>query len=340
MQIENLSNLLAIAFGVISTIATLVGLIAIFLSFNMQQNVQKLRDIFWELSKYSRYINTHYNIEAEIHFFEQYTMYDQIYNNGSKLTKRTLTTATYSLVIMSLVFMIILLIIKPPASTLLEFIIATLFIVCVSSTLFLFIRLILFVGNIKKISDLPSPQEILNGNTQKNINTLVIVGQFLKLRIIRWYDKDTYQFLVGLPLPFTDIEVTNELYIGLDNPNEDDDYYSNIIHLPERIIDGKQNISSMYSPYEGFSDYYWFNLATDIRIDSNRDYLRVELSLTSSSNGEEITVQFDNIQIKDLFTSHLNPILVAPKHVYITNENTRLKGYNTTKEMVLDMLSD
>ncbi|MBU9705594.1 hypothetical protein KSP24_01470 [Paenibacillus sp. AK121] len=150
MQIENLSNLLTIAFGVVTTIATLVGLIAIFLSFSMQQNIQKLREVFWELSKYSRYINTHYNIEAEIHFFEQYTIYNQIYNNGGKLTRRILTTAMYSLIALSLVFAIVLLIIRPPVSTLLEFIIAIVFIICASSTIFLFIRLISFIGNTKK----------------------------------------------------------------------------------------------------------------------------------------------------------------------------------------------
>ncbi|MBU9705595.1 hypothetical protein KSP24_01475 [Paenibacillus sp. AK121] len=160
----------------------------------------------------------------------------------------------------------------------------------------------------------------------------------MKLRIIRWDNKDYYQFLAGLPLPFTDVEVTNELYMGLNNPNEDDDYYSNIIHLPERIIDGTQDLSSMYSPYNGFSDYYWFNLKTDVKIDSNKDYLRIELSLTSKSNEDEITVQFDNVQIKELLTSHLDPVLLAPKNVYITNKNTRLKGYNVTKEMIINML--
>ncbi|WP_143756780.1 hypothetical protein [Paenibacillus peoriae] len=332
-----MSNLLSIAFGVISTIATLIGLIAIFLSLNMQHNIQKLRDIFWGMSRYSRYINKHLDIDSETHFNEQFILYEQIYNNGSKLTKRTLSTALLSLVIMALIFILVLYIIMPPSSNFLEFIIAIFLIISAITALFLFFRLLWISNSTKKISDLPSPQEILNGKPKGNINTLVIAGQFMKLHIIRWDNNDSYQFLVGLPLPFTDIEVSNELFMGMNNPNLDDDYFTNIIHLSNRVIDGRINLSSTYSPYSEFNEYYWFNLSTGIKLDRSRDYLRVELSLTSAANRDEVSVYYDYIKISDLFESSLSTVIVAPTHIEITNGNTRLKGPNITKEMLLEL---
>jgi hypothetical protein len=196
------------------------------------------------------------------------------------------------------------------------------------------------LNDTRKSSELPTPKDLLDGYPKKDINTLLIAGNFMKLKVIRWQHRDAFQLLVGFPLPFTNIKVNNEVYFGFDNPVLDDDYYSNIRVLPTKIIDGDNNISSMNSNFKYLNDYYWYNIAIGIKVPRDRDYMRVELGLINDNNEDDISVYYNYIKIEDLYLESddpLNTVIESPTKVTVTNKTTRLKG-NTTKELSIDMM--
>lgn len=343
MDFKNFSNILTLSFGVISTIVTLVGLSAIFISINMQQNIQKLRDIYWLIFNFSRTPVEFNNLENERELYKLFFQYKHIYNNKSQSTKTILYLVLFSLNIVIAIFISILCFIKPPVSSNSEYAIAIILVIIISIILIFFMYAFWMLNNTEKSSELPHPKELLSGFPKKDINTLLIAGQFMKLKIIRWDHKNTYQLLVGFPLPFTDIKITNEIYFGMDDGGLEEDYYSNILILPTANINGERNISHMYSPFEGLNDYYWYNVSTGIKIPKDRDYMRVELGLINDDSEDDISVYYEYIRIQDLYKDYkdshdpLNTIIKFPIEVTITNAQSKLKG-NTTRELGIDMI--
>ncbi|WP_026883212.1 hypothetical protein [Clostridium akagii] len=343
MEFKNFSNILTLSFGVISTIVTLVGLSAIFISINMQQNIQKLRDIYWLIFNFSRTPNEFNNLGNERELYKLFFQYKHIYNNKSHSTKTILYLVLFSLNIVIAIFIAILYFIKPPVSNNSEYAVAVILVIIISIVLIFFMYIFWMLNNTEKSSELPPPKQLLSGSPKKDINTLLIAGQFMKLKIIRWDHKNTYQLMVGFPLPFTNIKITNEIYFGMDDVKLEEDYYSNILILPTASINGERNISHMYSPFEGLNDYYWYNVSTGIKIPKDRDYMRVELDLINDDNEDDISVYYEYIKIQDLYKEYkdshdpLNTVIKFPEKVTITNTHATLRG-NTTRELAIDMI--
>lgn len=147
--------------------------------------------------------------------------------------------------------------------------------------------------------------------------------------------------MIGLPLPFENIEISNEIYLGANNNLEEEAerYFDYIINAPNLLVKGRENISSFHSPYMNFDEYYWYNLQTGVKIPVDREYVRVELTLWSEKAKEEVNIYFGQVDINYLNNNENDSVpsmIIYPKKVEVIDENTRLRG-NTTKELILDM---
>ena len=89
---EHSGALITILFGFTSGVIALVGLIAIFVSLNSQQNLQKCRELYWNMSSMS--IRDDFT-----DFYETFSLYKSIFEEGpkEKFTKQIITTARLSI---------------------------------------------------------------------------------------------------------------------------------------------------------------------------------------------------------------------------------------------------
>jgi len=342
LRFEDLGNILTLTFGIVSIIVTLVGLSAIFIALNMQQNVQKLRDIYWRLFGFSTIPNGDNTPENEGDLVKFFRMYEQVYKNDNKPTKFILKIVLFTLSITILILAFVGLYVMPYFLTKVEYIISSTIVIIGITVLATFIYSFKMLNNVSKSSELPSPIEVLDVNYKKDIRTLLIAGHFMKLRIFRWEEEgslDRFQILVGFPLAFTNLEIDGDLFIGKQDLNSYDDYCANFVVLPSLTINNNE-FSSRYCHVNYLDDIYWYNVLTNIRVPEDRDYLRIELRLSTSE--EVLSVYYDLINISDLYRNDvslthqtkdlLNTIINFPKRVYL--ERTTILQGNSTKEHI------
>jgi hypothetical protein len=185
MKLLNFSNLLTIAFGITSSIATIVGLVTIFISINRQHNIQKLREILWEMEKFQRTLRRYDDIDKETEFCSLFNICRNLYNSTASANDSIIKLAIFSLFVVIIIWESILLLSYPLTFSKYEYGFVVTFITVGVAILIGFMMLLDKLNNIKKSSNLPSQFEVLNANNINEINTLLIAGQLLKVKIMK-----------------------------------------------------------------------------------------------------------------------------------------------------------
>lgn len=192
--------IVAIVFGLIASILTLVGLISIFVSLNSHHKIQKCRELYWSLLKPMNRQD----------LLENLHLYESIFHDKERFTTRVIEICR-----LTIYFVIIITvgmnIISITRFKWYEYLIVTIF----SSLIwYLFIKFAAILQDLKqvdKVSSLPSFHNLLNADfTEKKLNTVFLAATTLKSKLYIFYTPEKgliFQFYLGTFLPLKNVTI-------------------------------------------------------------------------------------------------------------------------------------
>ncbi|KQU27270.1 hypothetical protein ASG65_01550 [Bacillus sp. Leaf13] len=98
VDVNNLSNVISYFFGAVASVMTLIGLLSIFISINIQQNIQKCRETIWNLRKQKDKIDT----------IDDLSLYRDIFSDSQRFTKLVVNTSIFSISLVILLITVLL----------------------------------------------------------------------------------------------------------------------------------------------------------------------------------------------------------------------------------------
>jgi len=248
----NAGNILTFVVGLIGASLTLVGLLSIFISVTSQANVQKLREILWELK-------TETQDQKIIHLLK---LYQDISRSDSGFS-RSVINLSIGTIIVSMTAIVLTNIGLTGILEKDEAIFTRVFSGAILVLFAWFIRVLMKLKNIIKISKLPTFDELLDASTiSYGVNTLNLAVHTMKVKHICYvnnddgneeikredhedleetlkklavsgvsivlngkeiyhdYPKDKYALLIGFPFPFKGLVLGKPERILLDNRTE------------------------------------------------------------------------------------------------------------------------
>ncbi|PMC37314.1 hypothetical protein CJ195_11160 [Bacillus sp. UMB0899] len=297
-QITDSSDIIAYVFGLIACVFTLVGLLSIFISINSQHNIQKCREILWELKVEESPEKLIKNIE----------LYQDIIEDKSEFTSRVISISVISIwcaiiIVAALNFVLIK-----------EFLLReSLFIAAVSVpmviVLYAFSRLLLKLKNITEISNLPTLEKLLDVNdTKHGVNALRLASKLMNMHFILYSDESDnpevkvpkFGFAINLPFRFRNLFVTAPTTIDLTSYNENDQLNIDICTMLNSNIaykhsgpSSKQNKYFLEVPLESFMEIM---AAIPGYYESNYWYI-LDFPVTSSKECEESVFHINEYDI-------------------------------------------
>ncbi|KAA9011780.1 hypothetical protein [Niallia endozanthoxylica] len=220
IQITNTSDIIAFVFGLIACVFTLVGLLSIFISITSQHNIQKCRELLWELKVE----------ENPNQILKKLGLYGDIIKEKTQFTSNVISISTFSIwVAIATIGILNLALLNKFTKS--ESIILGIFSALMIGALFAFSILLLKLKSITKISNLPSLEELLDVDTESyEVNSLRLASKLISMHVII-YDKKSnndrmpcFGFAINSPFEFKNIRVTPPFAFKVTAWNEYDQY--------------------------------------------------------------------------------------------------------------------
>lgn len=197
-----MSEVISIVLGISQCLLALVGLTAIYISINNQHNIQKCREIYWELTTIpvSDKISTYVQDKRFAHnIYKKVYSYDLIMTSVSQLTKKILWCSAATLITIAAAWLYLALLYISDIKNI-ERIYIFLFFAISIILLFEFFCVLKYLDSIPQAAGLPTLSEILDtDNLHSNICSILILGLSVKMRI--WYIKDKCSIRLEMPIP-------------------------------------------------------------------------------------------------------------------------------------------
>lgn len=191
---EHPNEVIAIIFGLIASVLTLVGLISIFVSLNSQYNIQKSRELYWGLLQETK----KETIKNKL------SLYNDILGGNEKFTPKVIRLVLFTIATVIILSTILITALWAVFNTTEKIIIVSGAVV-IYALLIWFGVILLKLKNIEIVSDLPSVKKMLDGHEDTKVKTSVLVSQTLipefKIR------NDNFSFKVWVTLPVNNVKV-------------------------------------------------------------------------------------------------------------------------------------
>lgn len=315
-------------FAITASVITLVGLIVIYLSINVQHAIQRSRELYWEIIGYT------YEEQDERYFKEirgKVRKNIELYKHTltlNLLNKLVVLIAIISIVTVLIIWWHYFFYISKMNVNRLQLVYAEWYLIAITIILMLF-SVILYIitkpyllGNLKKV------ENMLDGTKKTELTTISIAAYSIELLII--VDYGYLQIVPRFPFKISNIKIQSSvrLYIPDAEPYPKDKYISDYVWEGEMII--KNDI-------DGRSDLYGY----DIKFNStgeikDNEYIHqqctvpnlgarngslVYIILTIISDEGRLEVLFPEFIIKDIYGTidHLKPISIGVPFEIIEN---------------------
>lgn len=204
MSEETIGLLLTISSGILS----IVSFITIFISMNSQHNVQRSREILWNIATlpYKKDLfNENGAVGKEV--FRKFILYEQIINDKNTFLRKIITFAQMSLTFTAFNWTLIILnlLIRNNSSSDKDILFFSLC-VTISFLLYFVLKILGGIKNVCKVGQLPTVEELLDINSlNTNLNMITLAAISSRLKII---NNDIY---LGFPVPFKNVMVNFSL---------------------------------------------------------------------------------------------------------------------------------
>lgn len=323
----NVDIIATIIFSTTSGLLTLLALISTFIAINRQHNIEKARELFWELSQFPyKYTRTEYErdslkIASEVD--SKLKLYEITANSKSKHTKKILNIAIIIISIISFIWIISIWgffygdsNVPQAFSFLIGITLVIIFLI------FYFLRQLYKIFDIEKISNLPKYERLLDIDglnikkealgeqeisdvPQVTKILLLIMGMRMKLHANSQYNPETedlitdYSLRFLFPGAFYNFRLTALTYFyeaGSEFPLTNKSYIVN----GKRYSDMDKSIEVVKDSlrYRKANTYYFLDLFnwSESTLE-NIDWIRVDIRIDYYSNNDEDST------LKSLFTS-------------------------------------
>ncbi|MFZ0446716.1 MAG: hypothetical protein WAM95_19195 [Bacillus sp. (in: firmicutes)] len=190
-----IDTFISLTLGLVAAVLTLVGLLAIYISINSQHNIEKGRELLWDLKGEKKLEN----------IIKQVVLYSDIVRGNHKYTTKVIRRTTLTILVVILISIMINLFLIPYfPKNLMYFTMGTTAIICL---LFIsFIILLVNLKNISKVSDLPTPKQLFNADKPKHgIDALSLFAYSLETEIVKI--NDSWYLILSTPFNFEGIAI-------------------------------------------------------------------------------------------------------------------------------------
>ncbi|MGE8022120.1 hypothetical protein ACQKOM_25085 [Peribacillus frigoritolerans] len=218
---ENQDFLLNILFGVSGGLLSLIGLIAIFISINSQHNIDKAKEIIWELRRLSKRVT---KVKWELTNSEQnlnFKMYELIWNYKNSIKANRIQKIIVMIAILTIIFIStnwFFLLKWNPVKALEEYVWVN---VIIYGSLFLMLCFIVSLGLLLKLplmGGIPSMKTFTRLTTTiEGIDMAKLLAFSSYLSIEEGYEQNTFKLWVHYPYTFSKVKlITNFTIKSLD----------------------------------------------------------------------------------------------------------------------------
>ncbi|MHA7097252.1 hypothetical protein [Priestia megaterium] len=207
-QITKTSDIISYVFGLIACLFTLVGLLSIFISINSQHNIQKCRELLWNLK----------GEEDPKKIIKDIQLYRDIVEDKSEFTTKVISICTFSIQTAIIIIMALNVVLLKEFTTQESLFIAIVSIPIILA-LYAFSRLLTKLTKITEISNLPTLENLLDAKEDSyGISTLRLASRVMTLHLLMYGEKSEdnvsedhkpyFGFAINSPFEFKNINVT------------------------------------------------------------------------------------------------------------------------------------
>lgn len=206
------SNTLTIIFGLSSGILSLVGLTAIFISFNSQHSIQKGRELLWNIISFPLDIKDYSREQNAKTLCHYYWLYKDIIRDSGGFTRKIVLLSQFAILIVCGFWIIGIFL----YSYFLDRLQITYILIATVVSIIILLRYGWILGKlscISKISNLPEYDSLLDANVRHdfNINITALAGIGSTLKITKKGDT-TYRISIGMALPFINLSAIPKVF--------------------------------------------------------------------------------------------------------------------------------
>ncbi|MET3289284.1 UNVERIFIED_CONTAM: hypothetical protein ABID98_001854 [Brevibacillus sp. OAP136] len=283
-------NVSDIIFGISSGILTLVGLTSIFISINSQHNIQKAREIIWDLMNMpTKKLNKRDNDLFAKEIYHKILMYKDMTNDKGDLSKLILKISIVAIVSVCLMWLLLLIFLDQNNSAQKLFILIC--VICIVTIMLCFTLIISKLTNIKKTGKLPDYKDLLDVSINTNIDVLTLIGMSMELKITK-NNNSEYIVYLAFPLPFENFYVSPT--VSSKNVLTDE---VDLILTPHDQYNGFVTFQKFTSWLNNPTMHYFELLKLELSVEKYRD-IDVQINL-SCNNGFTIVSYYD-IELSDI----------------------------------------
>ncbi|QOR65796.1 hypothetical protein IM538_18600 [Cytobacillus suaedae] len=295
---KNSANIITITFGLISGVLTLVGLLSIFISLNTQQNVQRCREILWNLKGETSDKEIVKNLE----------LYSDIFIDNNNFTQKVINRTALTLVIVCVIIIIENILLMNSLKTH-EFHFILLVSLLIVGVFFIFYRMLSNLKSISKAYNLPKLSSLLDTNEDtKGVDTLMLSARTMKLNICVTpidiqsnNEPNNYvcELFIGFPFVFKNLGIlqNGNSYISFNIPSSygSEKNRNIIVDFTDKGCVFLDNLEPTYNP---INQHYWYKI----------DEVEQRISRSSGINNK-ITDSYVLHEIKIFPNNHENSMV-------------------------------
>lgn len=306
-------------FGITAAVITLVGLVVIYLSINVQHAIQKSRELYWEIIGYT------YE-EQDNQYFK---MIRGKIRKNIELYKQTLTINRLNkYVVFMAIFSILMVItiwwhyynyISKMNVDVIQLKYAKWYLVGVTLILIAFAIVLYIITNPYLLGNLKKVEDMLDGKKKTELTTVAIAAYTIELLIVA---EDGYlQIVPRFPFKFSNLKIESNivLYIPNAKPYPLHKHISNYVWEGEmkikNDIDGRSDLFGYDLKFNNtgeIKDYEYINEQCALPELGAGDGTEVYITLTIITDEEKLDVHFNNFTLERIHGTmdHLKPINV------------------------------
>lgn len=203
-KFNHIGEVITLVSGLVAAVLALVGLLSIFISINSQHNVQKCRELLWDLK----------GMEENDKIVKNIILYNQILSDDQKFTSKVINILRYTIYVVIGISLSLNMFLVSSFDRV-ETIYSVVITVIISIIFIIFSRLLSRLKDLHYISSLPKTKDLLNANMYEyigKVNTLDLAANTLKMRIanIGGPKSNHLGLLIGFPMPFENLSLSIE----------------------------------------------------------------------------------------------------------------------------------
>lgn len=317
MSDETIGLLLTISSGILS----IVSFITIFISMNSQHNVQRSREILWNISSLPYRKDLFYEngaIGKEV--FQKFILYEQIINDKNTFLKKIITFAQMSLTFTALNWTLITfnLLMRNNSSTDKKILFFSLC-VAMSFLLYFVLKILGGIKNVCKVGQLPTVEELLDinsSNTNSNMITLAAISSRLKIINNHIY--------LGFPVPFKNVMVNFSLRNNYKNESDLSIINENLT-LEDRIKHFKKLDSQDFKLLD--EDYCYYEIYSLQTMDEQPNDFFALVELISKQGLVSVEYYYDNLRNSNKIKSIVYPYSFSESFINRKSELDPFSNY-------------